>query len=288
MKSREPRRSSKAPAGTADAHGLYVYCVGERDDLRKLFEDKLPDAVEDAPVDLIAAGDLAAVVSAVPLKDYGEKPLQARLADPAWVAVRAMRHEEVIEHFAARVSVVPLRFGTIYLRSDRINALISDRQAQLRSIIERLRGCEEWGINVFRNWEALMKEIVSLSPRLREISERAAESGPGQSYLLHKQIKTLSAEEARIETSRIISEVKSSLATASEDAASLDLLKRETGEHGEVVAKLAFLVARSSFNNFRRVAEHLARRHAKSGFRLEMTGPWPAYNFSTVADESDS
>jgi hypothetical protein len=288
MKSRGSRKTGKSSAGTADAHALYVYCVGEHIDLRKLFEGELPGAVENAPVELIAAGDLAAVVSAVPLKDYGEKPLQARLADPAWVAVRAMRHQEVIEHFAARATVVPLRFGTIYLRSDSINALISDRQAQLRSIIEHLRGCEEWGINVFRNWDTLMKEIVSLSSRLREISERAAEAGPGQSYLLRKQINTLSAEEARIETSRIVSEIKSELAAASKDATSLDLLKRETGEHGEVVAKLAFLVARSRFDNFRKVAEHLAERQAKSGFRLEMTGPWPAYNFSEVADESNS
>lgn len=274
-------------AGTEDAQGIYVYCVGECAELQKLFEDQLPRAVETAPIDLIAAGDLAAVVSRVPLKEYGEKPLQARMADPAWVAVKAMRHEEVVEHFAARASVVPLRFGTIYLSDDRVRDLISDKQIELRPVIERLRGREEWGVNVFRNRETLMKEIASLSPRLREISERAAKAGPGQSYLLRKQITALGEEEARAETDRVISEIRTELSTASDDAVRLNLLTRETGEHGEVVARLAFLVARSAFDDFRQAAERLAERFIKSGFRLEMTGPWPAYNFSEVASKDD-
>jgi len=286
MRSQKTKRSGKR-AGTEDAQGIYVYCVGEFADLHKLLEDELPDAVETAPIEIVAADSLAAVVSQVPLKEYGEKPLQARMADPAWVAVRAMRHEKVIEHFAARASVVPLRFGTIYLSSDRLRGLISDKQADLRPVIERLRGREEWGINVFRNRETLMREIASLSPRLREISERAKKAGPGQSYLLRKQIAALGEEEARTETDRVISEIRSELAAASDDAVRLNLLAREAGEYGEVVAKLVFLVTKSAFDNFRQVAERLAERFIKSGFRLEMTGPWPAYNFSEVVSKDD-
>jgi hypothetical protein len=42
---------------------------------------------------------------------------------------------------------------------------------------------------------------------------------------------------------------------------------------------LAFLVERAGFDEFRRVAERLAGEYACAGIRLELTGPWPAYNF---------
>ncbi len=267
--------------------GIYVYCVGERNDLRRLFDDELPGAVEEAPLELIADGDLAAVVSEVPLTDFGEKPLQERLRDATWVAVRAMRHEKVIEHFAARLSVIPLRFGMIYLRRDRIQGMISERQAELRAIIERLRNREEWGINICRDLETLMKAVVSISPRLVEISRRAAEAGPGQSYLLRKQIASLAADEARLETERVVTEIKSELSAISDGAKRLSAMKGEMSEAGEVVAKLALLVSRSRLKDFRALAERLARSHQRAGFRLEMTGPWPAYNFSAVADQHD-
>src|SRR5215210_2177924 len=80
---------------------FYVYCVGERGALSPLIEGVLPDAIEkDSRLEMIGAGELAGVASAVPLADYGEEALQARLNDPGWTAIRAMRHEKVVEHFA--------------------------------------------------------------------------------------------------------------------------------------------------------------------------------------------
>ena len=105
---------------------FYVYCVGEHDGLAPLFEDGLPVAIEtEARLEMELGDALAAVVSAVPLTDYGEDALQTRLGDPAWTAVRAMRHEKVVEHFARRASVVPLRFGTIYLERESVRQMLA-------------------------------------------------------------------------------------------------------------------------------------------------------------------
>ncbi|HXG64242.1 MAG TPA: GvpL/GvpF family gas vesicle protein [Blastocatellia bacterium] len=285
MSSRRPKKQRGVSDGPENKRALYVYCIGERAALEPLLGDKPPGAIEtDAPLELVTSGGLAAVVSAVPLSDYGEQPLQARLADPAWTALRAMRHEKVNEYFAARASVIPLRFGTIYLRRERVENLLSEKGNELHAIIERLRGREEWGVNIYRDQAALMRAIGSLSPRLRELSERAAAAAPGQAYLLRKQIDALSADEARAETKRVIAEVQRGLAEVSAGTASLRLSSREVSEQGEVVAKLAFLVARARFDEFRAAAEELARTHAGAGFRLELTGPWPAYNFSTVTE----
>src|SRR5919201_6342781 len=275
----EKRGADAKGREAAATQALYVYCVGERGALAPLFDDELPGAIE-GESDLELVGDeLAAVASRVPLADYGEGALEARLADAAWTATRALRHERVVEHFARRAAVAPLRFGTIYLRRESVGRMLEERGAQLRSVLRRLGGREEWGLNLFIERARLREEVAHVSPRLRELSARADSSSPGQAYLLRKKIEALRDEEARSETKRVTAEVESRLAAASEGAARLRVLKDEATEQGELAARFAFLVPRRRFEEFRRAAERLAEEHAPLGFRFELTGPWPAYNF---------
>jgi hypothetical protein len=263
------------------SQAFYVYCVGERDALARAVKARLPDAIEsDYRLEMIGANDLAAIASAVPLRDYGQARLQALLNDAAWTAVRAMRHEKVIEHFAARASVIPLRFGTIYLERAGIERMLDEKQTELSSIIKRLGGRDEWGVNIYFARARLIEAVSSLSPRLREMGERAASLTPGQGYLVRKKIEAMRADEARIETRRVTSEIELRLGRVSEAAVRLRVLKDEASEYGEVAAKLAFLVERKRLEEFRAVAEAAAREYEEAGFKLEMTGPWPAYNFA--------
>jgi hypothetical protein len=226
------------------------------------------------------SNELAAVVSAVPLTDYSDEALQARLLDATWIAVKAVRHETVIEYFAARASIIPLRFGTIYLQRARIEQMLSERSTELRVIIERLRGQEEWSINIFCNHAKLMESITSLSPRLRELNEQAASASPGQSYLMRKKIDAMRADETHAEIKHVIANIEQALASVSNNVARLRVHEAETTEHGELVAKRAFLVAREHFSEFRAAAERVAQEYGASGIKLELTGPWPAYNFA--------
>lgn len=276
------KRSTKSrghAAGAEGAEGFYVYCVGERDALAPLFDEELPGAIEGESGLELVGGGLAAVVSRVPLADYGEGALASRLADATWTATRALRHERVVEHFARRASVAPLRFGTIYLRRESVERMLEERGAQMRSVLGRLEGREEWGVNVFVERARLREEVVNVSERLREMGERAARSSPGQGYLLRKKIESLRDEEARAETRRVASEVEARLAAVCDGAARLRVLKDEATEQGELAARFAFLVARLRFSEFRAAAERLAEEYTPLGFRFELTGPWPAYNF---------
>ena len=282
MSKRTPDKPAAGAEGSTGAVAFYVYCVGERAALAPLVAGgDAPPAIEDASaLEVVEAGELAAVVSAVPLSDYGEGVLAERIGDPAWTALRVMGHERAVEFFSRRAGVVPLRFGTIYLTRERVVAMIEGRRGALSSIIERLRGREEWGVNLYADRARLRETILTLSPRLRELSEQAAKASPGQGYLLRTKIEAARADEARAETRRVAREVEETLAAASEGAARLRVHKDESGEHGEVAAKLAFLVERERFDAFRSAAERLAEKYDSLGFRLELTGPWPAYNFA--------
>ncbi len=279
------KKSSKARK-PKKASALYVYCIGESELLAPLIEEDLPGAIEsDARIEMVADSGLGAILSAVPIADYGEGALEERLGNASWAAVRVMRHEQVVEHFARRASVIPLRFGTIYLRRDRVEQMLAENHAEFLSIVERLRGKEEWGVNVYVTRATLMEVMTTISPRLREFAEQAATASPGQAYLLRKKIEALRADEARVEIKRATSGIERELATFSDGASRLRVLKDETTEQGEAAAKLAFLVSRERFDEFRGAAETMAEKYAASGFRLELTGPWPAYNFADRSGE---
>src|SRR5215203_4017246 len=173
------------------ALAFYVYCIAESEATGELPADSLPAAIEDdSTLEWIPVKALAALVSRVPRETYSEERLAEHLTDASWTAIRAMRHETVVEYVAKRISVVPLRFGTIYLERAGVEQMLSERARELQEIIEQLRGREEWGVNVYCDRAALMASITSVSPVLREMVARAEQASPGQSYLMQKKIDT--------------------------------------------------------------------------------------------------
>ena len=275
----EHEQHSSEPGSEA----LYVYCIAETEPAKKLVAEGTPAALEDdRGLQVVDAGEFSAVTSHVPLSMYGEESLNEKLNDPSWTAMRAMRHERVVEHFAKRTSVVPLRFGTIYLTRDGVKQMLSERAPELKSIIDRVRDCDEWGVNLFSGREKLLEATTDLSPRLRELSEQVESTSPGQAYLLQKKMHGLRADEARTVLARIIDNVEEKLSSKTKSAKRLRVLKVEATESGELKAKFAFLVERSHFDDFRSEAERVARDWDKAGVRLELTGPWPPYNFTSV------
>src|SRR6185437_6878247 len=129
---------------TMSAPAFYVYCIAESATAAQLPAASLPAAIEeDANLEWISVNTLAALVSEVPLANYNEESLAEHLTDATWTAIRAMRHETVVEYVAKRASVLPLRFGTIYLEHDGIERMLAEKARELEEIIEHLRGREE-------------------------------------------------------------------------------------------------------------------------------------------------
>src|SRR4051812_2868394 len=166
-RNREKKGESARPVSSGSdeqktASAFYLYCIGDAARLAPLIAEKLPAPVEDnSSIELVERDGLTAVVSRVALKDYNEDALQAHLNDAAWMALRAMRHARVADYFAKRASVVPLRFGVIYLDRSGVEKMLAERSEELRAAIRRLEGREEWGVNVFCDRKALLEAIAS-------------------------------------------------------------------------------------------------------------------------------
>lgn len=261
---------------------IYVYCIGSRDSVNQSSNDAVPTIEENERLNFIVEDDLVAVTSKVPLSVYDEKNLHELLVDPAWTALRAMRHERVVEHYAKESGVVPLRFGTIYLSHAGVRTMLRERSTVLRKLLAQLADAEEWGINVYFDQEQLLDGITEISERLKELSEQVKNSSPGQSYLLQKKVNSLKREEARAVIARTVEKLEQGFKSQSTLLRRLKVRKGDTSELGNVAARFAALLKRSRFKEFHDFSEKLAREYEKTGLRLEFTGPMPPYNFTDV------
>src|SRR5215468_7151797 len=102
--SRPPRKRSARnnKDDRTDRFGTYVYCILKSDGQDIL--ERAPQGLERRQkLEVVSAAGLSAVVSAVPLPQYGQGALEANLADAGWAATRVMHHEQVVEHFASRL-----------------------------------------------------------------------------------------------------------------------------------------------------------------------------------------
>jgi hypothetical protein len=220
-------------------------------------------------VRLLAAGRRRwLVVADAPLDAYSAEAVNARLSDLEWVGERAMEHEGVIEHFAARGTVVPMKLFTLFSSDARAVADVKARR-DLTKLLSALEGREEWGIR------------VSVDPvRLRAAAAERAKAPDGLSagtgFLVRRQKEQRSVQSARAEARARAERVFEALEPLAADAR-----RRPPAdvEGATLLLDAAFLVERGRARDFAAAARDQAARSAGDGLRVVLTGPWPAYNF---------
>jgi hypothetical protein len=221
------------------------------------------------PGELTVIGDesVAAVAGMVPLEEFGQEALPARLNDRAWLEEKAQAHERVVEQLAETTAVIPLRFGSIYYDVSAVEQLVESRRAELLQLLERVRGRVEIGVQAW------------LDPR------RAVEANPdtppagGRAYLERRRDERARADEAAIRMQEVLADAHERLAALAVEGVLNRPQPRElTGRVEEMVFNGAYLVPSNDDSIAREVAQ-LDEQNRALGLSFDVTGPWPPYNF---------
>lgn len=258
-------RARRPRATRASARATYVYCVleGDEPDLRGA-PAGLPGCGPLRALD--AGGGLWLVAAAAPLPQYGDRALARGLKDLEWVSLRALAHENVVEHCLALGTVLPMKLFTLFRGDDRALQHVAAQRRRLRALARRVRGRREWGVRLGVD-----------EPRApRQPPPPAARgAGRGRAYLLRK---TRAQALARGRLKRAVEEAERAFAKLSRLAAAA---RRRPPAAADLLLDAAFLVGDADAGRFRQAVRALQRRLARGGLRVALTGPWPAYNFVT-------
>ena len=207
----------------------------------------------------LAEGAVAGLASRVSLAEFDEAALPQRLSDASWLEEKIRAHEQVLEAALADGPVVPCRFCTVYRDEHELRRFLAERADVLASTLERLDGRVELGVKAF----------AAAAPR-----GEAAAAESGRAYLEARRREQEAREELARTRAGLAHELHARLLAAADDGVVLSLQSRElSGRDAEMVFNGSYLVAdRAHFE------QELAAA-APEGFELELTGPWPPYNF---------
>jgi hypothetical protein len=278
----------------------YAYAIVSLPEDREIVASALRHlpGIDAAPVTLVGdAGDARGLATAVLVSEvdsamYAPDQVESRVGELEWLAPRAEAHDRVITAAADTAPVVPLPIFSLFRDEAAIRAMLAERREELSMLFSRLRGAREYTVRVYRDDALLNAALAELSPHIRELESSATRASPGQRYLQQRKLD----EERRTELRRVSSEVAHSMYQALSPLARA--VVREplpapiaSGEPRSAstqpaVLNASFLVTDARLDDFRRVLSELIALRSPAGFRVDFTGPWPAYHFARETDSS--
>jgi hypothetical protein len=265
---------------------LYLYAVlpADTDADHALEERQIPGLEPGEPLYALSEGGLVAAVSRVSAAAFDEPALNELIADVARLAPLAIRHEEAVSWLARLApALIPMHFGTVYRSTEGVAGLLRERGPELRELLARLDGAQEWGLKVFAEPDELYRWVAQQSVTLREADAEIARSSPGRAYLLQKQRERLLAPELARAVEECAQEALAELGSYSRAVRRDDVVATPL-ETGSLLFKASFLVPVAQVAALRQASDDLALAYRARGLRLDLTGPWAPYSF--VRDEN--
>jgi len=246
--------STEAPPTAA----AYVYGVVRKDEVPSI----QAEGVADAPVQAVAHGDLAALVSKLP-----PEKLRVRRRD-------LVSHLRVLEETFESATVVPCAFGMVLSSEDAVRGeFLEPRHEELRAMLHRLDGKRQLNVRIAYDQDVVLQEIVESDPNIAQLRERTRGLDEDTGYGIRMQLGELVAgafNHMREQEGRALLERLSKKA--------VDVAVEDPGED---VVKASFLVADKQSELFDRELERIAEEEAPR-LRIELVGPLPPAAFATV------
>jgi hypothetical protein len=212
--------------------------------------------VGEAPVRVLTAGELAALVSDAP-EDL--RPKRKEL----------LAHQNVLAEATAGGCVLPMRFGSVAPDDDTVTGVLTERSEHYLERLRTLDGKVEYNVKATHDEEAVLHLVMSENPELRAMAEANRKAGGGTyeerlrlGESVAAVVKTREAEDA--------AEVRQALEPA---AAAVSVGPESTGW----LANVSFLVDRASAEPFLSAVERVRDSHPH--LQLRVNGPLPPYSF---------
>ena len=258
---------------------IYVYCLS----------NNLPDLggeLESANLKTIAAGNFYVIVKNVSESEFSEENFRRNLSDILWLETNARDHVGVISLLMEQNTVIPFKFGTIFLAEDSLKKFISDYSGSLIENFDRIKNKQEWSVKIFCDRNLLRPQIDELSEEAAALEKEIMISSPGKAYLLKRKKTDLVENEMDRICKDFGQKYFDEFKSLSESTSLSNLLPKEySGREDTMILNAAFLVSKDKVPDFKWTFDTLRKKDENSGFNIEATGPWPPFSFISIKEK---
>src|SRR5256885_562237 len=108
---------------------LYVYGIAPA----TADVSRAPNGLEDAPVECLADGEIAAIVSRVDGERYAPSMVERGTEDVEWLAPRAVAHDRVLTWMSDHSPIVPLPIFSLFSGEVALRQMLDERRAELEA-----------------------------------------------------------------------------------------------------------------------------------------------------------
>jgi len=266
--------------------GLYLYCLREKTDSSPNISLKGIDGKGE--VFIVPYQELEAVVSKVSLEEFDSESIQIKAqGDLTWIKEKAVVHEKIIEEAMRNkdnvLSVIPMRFGTIFKEKTSLEETLNKDYAKIKEVIDKIHRKQEWSVKIYlKDRQKFEQAVKEKNEVIKEKEKEIASLPEGMAFFMEEELKELISKEAEKELNNIIETLFESLKNHTVGSVKNKILEKElTGRQEPMVLNAAYLIPAERIEDFKKEAENLNQKMQAKGFCLEYGGPWPAFNFTS-------
>lgn len=217
--------------------------------------------IADRPVQAVRRDGVAAIVS-----DHPGSSVRAERR-------HIMAQQRVLKAlYAQQVDLLPMAFGTLTPSADTIAKFLDNHHDELTTLLERVRGCVEIGLQVRFDVPDPIAYLVARSSELKAARDRAFGRRKPPSHQEKLQLGQMFEEVFTDFRETLKSRVVGGISGSAIEVKTLPVRDQQE------IANLAVLVPRDDSSRFERAVETLAQEFDDE-FVFRLSGPWPPHNF---------
>lgn len=245
--------------------GRYIYCVAEGDE--ELTLGRI--GIEGNQVYTVAFSGLSAVVH----NAQGDPPdCRDREKVIGWV----VSHQEVVDKAWKRFgTILPIRFHTVIRGgTEGVKGWLTGNHGELLTKVARLKGREEYGVQIFWDEDAIAGRLIDAVPSLKDLRMKAV-GGSGAAYMHGQLLEKGLKREMEREAARVFEDIYNRVREVAERIVVEDEKGADNGLR--MIMNLSVLLPREGYDDLKEELESIDRLE---GMAVRLTGPWPPYSFA--------
>jgi len=265
--------------------GLYLYCL--RESAPGYLEAPTKGIDGNGEVFVLPFRDIEAIVSEVALEAFASEEIQRRVqGDLNWIKEKAVAHARVVQEAMGGdpilLDLIPIKFGTIFNDRARLEEVLEKDYLRIREVLERIRGKQEWTVKVYLKDRGKFEQVIKeKNETIKEMERKIVDLPEGMAFFMEEELKEVIYEELDKALNNIVGSLFEDLKKQAIASVKNKVLEKElTGRRELMVLNVAYLIQEEKIEDFNKDAQRLNQEIQASGFCLEYSGPWPAYNFS--------
>lgn len=251
---------------------LYVYAIGRQGNLEAPAVDGVGG---DREWELVTAGDLCALAGRVDAEEFSQESIDRHAADLDWIGEIGYRHQEVVNRVRETSDVIPLRAFTLFSSPQALRDHLEKQIAALGEVLDRIRGRDEWTLQIGLDGEAWKSAIEKRSSHLSEIAREAAAAPAGRAYLLRKKLEDERKNASREAEQSLLDEIEGRV----REELGAPMVTENRQRRGGSFPQIDVLLERDRRDAVLGLREKLQSDYEAEGITISLTGPWPPYTF---------